>query len=367
MWGVDGAGGPCGCPHSPPRAHRTPTCVPPAAQVRLLYKGTLRVLLLLLHDFPEFLCEFHFHLCDVIPPSCIQVRRWVVVVGGGGLRCGCVWLPCGCTLPPPTHLFTVPPHTHSAPIRRPQMRNLVLSAFPRAMRLPDPFTPNLKVDLLPEIAAPPRYVPAPEQLLPPPLRAEVDAYLAARSPPAFLLGLRARLTLPPAEALACGTKYNAPLINALAFYLGCRAVEAAPPEPGTSPSMATPHAQLLQQLLRDLDTGEGGAGRGKRPRGADVLHVCSAEAAANPICVIARPSQPHAPPPPLLLLSLHYCRGAVPADQRAGQPPALPQRAHPLLLLRPALPLHRGRQRAGARADHARAAGAPHCQQASGR
>jgi CCR4-Not complex component, Not1 len=28
-----------------------------------------------------------------------------------------------------------------------QMRNLLLSAFPRAMRLPDPFTPNLKVRL----------------------------------------------------------------------------------------------------------------------------------------------------------------------------------------------------------------------------
>ena len=28
--------------------------------VRLLYKGTLRVLLVLLHDFPEFLCEYHF-------------------------------------------------------------------------------------------------------------------------------------------------------------------------------------------------------------------------------------------------------------------------------------------------------------------
>lgn len=30
--------------------------------VRLLYKGTLRVLLVLLHDFPEFLCEFHFEV-----------------------------------------------------------------------------------------------------------------------------------------------------------------------------------------------------------------------------------------------------------------------------------------------------------------
>ena len=72
--------------------------------VRLLYKGTLRVLLVLLHDFPKFLCDYHFSFCDVIPPSCIQ------------------------------------------------MRNLILSAFPRNMRLPDPFTPNLKVDLLPEIS-----------------------------------------------------------------------------------------------------------------------------------------------------------------------------------------------------------------------
>jgi CCR4-Not complex component, Not1 len=37
-------------------------------------QGTLRVLLVLLHDFPELLCEYHFALCDCVPPSCIQVR-----------------------------------------------------------------------------------------------------------------------------------------------------------------------------------------------------------------------------------------------------------------------------------------------------
>lgn len=56
------------------------------------------MLLVLLHDFPEFLCDYHYGFCDVIPPNCIQLR------------------------------------------------NLILSAFPRNMRLPDPFTPNLKVD-----------------------------------------------------------------------------------------------------------------------------------------------------------------------------------------------------------------------------
>jgi len=62
------------------------------------------VLLVLLHDFPEFLCDYHFTFCDVIPPSCIQ------------------------------------------------MRNIILSAFPRSMRLPDPSTPNLKVLESPRIS-----------------------------------------------------------------------------------------------------------------------------------------------------------------------------------------------------------------------
>ena len=122
------------------------------------------------------------------------------------------------------------------------------------MRLPDPFTPNLKVDLLPEIAVPPRFVPDPDALLPPALRGDVDAFLAGAPPPGFLPGLRLRLALPAADAVVCGTKYNVPLINALVFYLGIRAVEGAPP--GAPPPMATPSMEAYQHLLRDLDTGE---------------------------------------------------------------------------------------------------------------
>lgn len=65
--------------------------------INVIYKGTLRVLLVILHDFPEILCEYHYVLCDVIPANCIQLR------------------------------------------------NLVLSAYPRDMRLPDPFTQSLEV------------------------------------------------------------------------------------------------------------------------------------------------------------------------------------------------------------------------------
>lgn len=92
------------------------------------------MLLVLLHDFPEFLCEYHFQLCNVIPPSCIQ------------------------------------------------MRNLILSAFPRNMRLPDPFTPNLKVDLLPEINQSPRFVPEPQNLLPAELRYCLTSQLSFAAP-----------------------------------------------------------------------------------------------------------------------------------------------------------------------------------------
>ena len=63
-----------------------------------------------------------------------------------------------------------------------QMRNLILSAFPRNMRLPDPFTPNLKVDLLPEISGAPRFRPPAQELLPPQLCAEVSTHCCYATP-----------------------------------------------------------------------------------------------------------------------------------------------------------------------------------------
>ncbi|XP_058092563.1 uncharacterized protein LOC131239018 [Magnolia sinica] len=60
-------------------------------QVHFLYKGTLRVLLVLLHDFPEFLCDYHFSFCDVIPRSCIQMRNVIQSAFPGNMRLIC-WL-----------------------------------------------------------------------------------------------------------------------------------------------------------------------------------------------------------------------------------------------------------------------------------
>ena len=85
--------------------------------VKELYRGVLRVLLVLHHDFPEFLADNHFRLCNTIPSHC------------------------------------------------PQLRNLVLSAFPSSiLELPDPFSQGLKVDRLEEMKKTP---PVSGDIIPP--------------------------------------------------------------------------------------------------------------------------------------------------------------------------------------------------------
>lgn len=44
----------------------------------LFYKGTLRVLLILLNDFPDFLSEFSFVFCDEVPERFTQVRNIIL-------------------------------------------------------------------------------------------------------------------------------------------------------------------------------------------------------------------------------------------------------------------------------------------------
>ncbi|KAG5037361.1 hypothetical protein JHK86_018201 [Glycine max] len=186
--------------------------------VRVLYKGTLRVLLVLLHDFPEFLCDYHFTFCDVIPPSCIQ------------------------------------------------MRNIILSAFPRSMRLPDPSTPNLKIDLLQEITQSPRILSEVDAALKAKqMKVDVDEYLKTRQQSSpFLSELKDKLLLSPNEAASAGTRYNVPLINSLVLYVGMQAIhqlQGRTPHTQTSAN-AFPLAvfsvgaalDIFQTLIVDLDT-----------------------------------------------------------------------------------------------------------------
>lgn len=172
----------------------------------LLYKGTLRVLLVLLHDFPEFLCDYHYGFCDVIPPNCIQ------------------------------------------------MRNLILSAFPRNMRMPDPFTPNLKVDMLPDITQPPRILTNFSAMIQPTsFKKDLDSYIKTRSPVTFLSELRSHLQVSNEP----GQRYHVSLMNALVLYVGSQAI-AFIHSKGGAPSMSnithSSHMDIFQNLVADLDT-----------------------------------------------------------------------------------------------------------------
>jgi len=175
--------------------------------IRLLYQGTLRVLLVLLHDFPEFLCDFHFSFCDLIPPTCIQIR------------------------------------------------NLILSAFPQSMKLPDPFIPNLKVDLLPEIKEPPNirsnYW---EELVNVRIKSNLDMFLRSCKPLNFLPKLMTKLLQPNASlpVYTHGTKYNVSLINSLVLYIGARALSEIASQPGEFSPQAP--MEIFHYLAVNCDT-----------------------------------------------------------------------------------------------------------------
>jgi len=76
--------------------------------MKTYYKGTLRVLLVMLHDWPDFLSEFSYAFCEEIPDKFIQVR------------------------------------------------NIILAAFPRNMRPPDPFSVQ-HLDLIEEFKMMPQF------------------------------------------------------------------------------------------------------------------------------------------------------------------------------------------------------------------
>lgn len=203
--------------------------------IHLLYKGTIRVLLVLLHDFPEFLVDYHHGLCDLIPANCVQ------------------------------------------------MRNLILSAFPRHMRLPDPFTPHLRIDTLPECTQLPRILPNYTTLIASmPLRKDLDSFLKTRQPAGIVAELIDALSIQQGSGgqPEPGSRYNIPLINAVVLYIGSQAIQSIQTQPqfhyaeagGRTPSgqkgqgpqgvtvpmtwqgvARTPHAELFEQLMLKMD------------------------------------------------------------------------------------------------------------------
>lgn len=171
---------------------------------RDLYRGTLRLLLVLLHDFPEFLSEYYFTLCDVIPPRCIQLR------------------------------------------------NIILSAFPPAIILPDPHLRNVKFDSIPEMGPiPPILSDFTSGLKSGDLGGYLDQYLLNRGTTSFLPSLKDRLKLKGNDP---NESYNLSLINSLVMYIGVSSVAQAKARSGSSLFVSSdPGVVALQYLAMNLD------------------------------------------------------------------------------------------------------------------
>lgn len=173
------------------------------AAERDLYRGALRLLLVLLHDFPEFLSEYYFTLCDSIHPRCIQLR------------------------------------------------NIVLSAFPPTIHLPDPHLNNVAMDAIEMGPIPPILSDFTSGLRDGDLRAQLDQYLLNRGSPSFLPQLKE--TLAAAEPNSEGG-YNLALINTIVMYIGVSSVAQAKARSGSSLFVASdPGAVALQYLATNLD------------------------------------------------------------------------------------------------------------------
>ncbi|KAL6766839.1 NOT1 [Auxenochlorella protothecoides x Auxenochlorella symbiontica] len=179
--------------------------------VRQLYRGTLRVLLVTLHDFPEFLCEYATPLASAVPSQCVQLR------------------------------------------------NLVLSAFPRSMHLPDPFTTGQAIAAMPETEAAPRGAPVPETLLPAGLRAAADAALgaggaAAEALPALLSALGEAAAAEPAPGARARGNPAHRAVATLGVYLVLRgSARDGGAKDGAAAAPPTPHLDLLAGLAGALD------------------------------------------------------------------------------------------------------------------
>ncbi|KAJ1946480.1 CCR4-NOT core subunit cdc39, partial [Linderina macrospora] len=143
--------------------------------LKLLYRGMVCVILVVLHDYPEFLAEYALSLCNGIPTNCVQLR------------------------------------------------NLLLSAYPREMRLPEPLAPNLKIDLLPDVSRSPpipfEYVSDLEKAE---LKDELVSYLKGEAPATAIKTMASRLfaktSATEQQAVPSESCYSVKLINAFVLH-----------------------------------------------------------------------------------------------------------------------------------------------------
>ncbi|KAA1123759.1 hypothetical protein PGTUg99_015098 [Puccinia graminis f. sp. tritici] len=171
---------------------------------RTLYTGTVRIFLVLLHDFPTFLSVYHHSLCSALPPHCIQLS------------------------------------------------NLILAAFPLGVRLHDPFVPGFNLESLPDSRISPTIISDFTHVLEQAdLRQLVDKATSAASPQIAVGPIKDRLTHPTKATE--GTVYDIPLLNSLVLYLGVQAILRVERESVPLYDSSCTSATIYKQLVNEID------------------------------------------------------------------------------------------------------------------
>ncbi|OAL00516.1 Not1-domain-containing protein [Phaeosphaeriaceae sp. SRC1lsM3a] len=173
------------------------------------YRGVLRVLLVIHHDFPEFLVENHFRFCNSIPMHCTQLR------------------------------------------------NLIVSAYPSTItEMPDPFTAGLKVDRLEKnLQAPIIRADIEQVLATAEIKATVDNLLkASEIKEQDLQKLLQAVHYPQAKSTTfelVPTTADPTLIHAITLYIGVATLGA---EGATAPLFDADGAaaRLLEALVKEF-------------------------------------------------------------------------------------------------------------------
>ncbi|KAG4304332.1 hypothetical protein PORY_002307 [Pneumocystis oryctolagi] len=179
---------------------------------RVLYKGILRLLLVLLHDFPTFLADYHSSFCSVIPSNCVQLR------------------------------------------------NLVLSASPKTIRLPDPFQSGLKIDRLLESTQNPMIRTDIDSVLKEfGLKDKLNNYLSGEKTDDITVDIISKLRTSNNNVFKeskSKNRINIPFINSLVLYIGIKTIEDFQLQNNNSPFIFSPTSAsmtLFTKLHNDLD------------------------------------------------------------------------------------------------------------------
>jgi CCR4-NOT transcription complex subunit 1 len=125
------------------------------------------------------------------------------------------------------------------------------------MRLPDPFTLTLKVELLPEMQLAPRSASEPDRLIPlEPVRVQLDHFLKTRQPSSLPTELVKRFFLIPSADGKGGT-LNPSAIHALVLYVGASMIAkqgAAAAQASINSALGvSPVIELFLRLLTEMD------------------------------------------------------------------------------------------------------------------